>query len=347
MRLRAEQLEGHLRGGLAPVYLIHGDEPLLAARAADLVRAHARGRGYDERRVFHAEPGFDWGALAEAAGALSLFGGRQLLDLRLPTGKPGEQGARALTAYAEAPPPDTLLLVTAPRLDRAAQRSAWYRALEAAGVVVQVWPVERARLPGWIRQEAARLGLRLDAEAARLLAERAEGNLLAAAQELEKIRLLHGEGAVDARAVLEAVSDSARYGPQDLADAALAGEAARVARILAGLRAEGEAPALVLWVLAREARTLAAMAAEGGRAPEALAAAHGVWERRRPLVAGALRRLGRAGARAALAQAARADRVVKGAERGEPWGELLELALLLARGRGALPSPRALTAGEA
>jgi len=345
VRLRPEQLERHLRQGeLAPVYLIHGDEPLLAARAADAVRARARALGYDERRLFHAEPGFDWGALAEAAGALSLFGGRRLLDLRLPTGKPGEAGGRAIAAYAGAPPPDTLLLITAPRLDRGAQRAAWHRAVEAAGVVVQVWPLERARLPGWIREEGRRLGLALEPEAARLLAERAEGNLLAAAQELEKIRLLHGPGPVDAEAVLAAVADSARYDAQDLADAALAGEAARVVRIAAALQAEGEPPALVLWVLAREVRTLAAMAPElGRRSPEAVAAAHGVWERRRPLVVAALRRLPPARLRAALAQAARADRVVKGAEPGDPWGELVELALLLARGRGGLPAARELT----
>ncbi len=331
MKIAARQLPRHLQGGLAPVYLVSGDDPLLVQEACDLVRTRAREEGCSERMVFHAEAGFDWQALLQAAGGMSLFAERRLLELRLPGGRPGEAGARVLQAYGERPPPDTVLLVICPRLDGAAQRSRWFKALEQAGVVVQVWPLTPRELPRWVAERMRAAGLRPDGEAVRLLVERVEGNLLAAVQEIEKLRLLH-EGQVDAEAVLAAVADSARFDVFGLVDAALAGDARRATRILAGLRREGVEPVLVLWALARELRALARMAArvENGEAVEAVLAGQRVWDKRKPLMRAALARHGRRRWQGLLRRAARIDRLVKGQAPGNAWDELLQLALAMA-----------------
>jgi len=332
MKLRGDQLQAHLARGLAPIYMVSGDEPLQAGEAADAIRAAARAEGYGEREVLHVESGFDWSALLASTASLSLFAERRLVDLRLPTGKPGDAGSKALVQYAEAPPEDVLLLIGCPKLDAQQQRSKWFKALEAAGVVVQVWPVEPARLPAWIGRRMQAKGLQPEESAVSLLAEQIEGNLLAADQEIEKLLLLHGPGPVSADAVADMVADSARFDVFTLVDSALAGEAARTARILYGLRAEGVAPVLVVWALAREIRALAAMAFEAaqGGGPQAAMARHRVWDKRKPLVAKALRRYPPARWRALLAQCARLDRVVKGAAAGSPWDELLQLAEAMA-----------------
>ncbi|RMD77837.1 MAG: DNA polymerase III subunit delta, partial [Gammaproteobacteria bacterium] len=269
MRLRPEQLAGHLQGGLLPAYLVAGDELLLVQEAADAVRAAARRAGCEERVVLEGGPGCDWARLREEARALSLFASRRLVELRLPSPRPGEAGARALQAWAEDPPPGDVLLVTAPRLDREAQRARWVAALEAAGALVAVWPVERARYPAWVRARLEAAGFRPEPEAVAALAERTEGNLLACAQAVERLALLRpGGGALDEGAVLEAVAGGARYGVFELAERALAGDAAGAARALAALRAEGTEPALVLWAVARELRALLGQSGgRGGPAP--------------------------------------------------------------------------------
>ncbi len=332
MKLRAEQLDAHLAKTLAPVYVISGDEPLLEAEIVDRIRAAARARGFTDREVLAAEPGFDWSRLAAVAGNRSLFGGRTLIELRLPGGKPGDAGARELMRLAEHPSEETLLVVRCPRLDAAAQRTRWYKALEAAGAAIAVYPVERARLPDWIARRMRARGLEPTPEVVSFLAERVEGNLLAAAQEIEKLLLLHGEGRPDLETVTRAVTDSARFSVFDLADAALEGNPARVARILAGVRAEGTEAVLVLWSLAREVRTLArvAHAVEAGATPARALAEERVWDRRKPLVGRALRRLPAAGWQRLLRACARIDRIVKGAEAGDAWQELLQLALAVA-----------------
>lgn len=332
MKLRAEQLEGHLAQTLAPVYLVSGDEPLLEAEAVERIRGAARERGYTEREVLTVEPGFEWGRLAAAVGDRSLFGERKVLELRIPTGKPGEAGARELVALAERPPEDAVVVVRTPRLDAAAQRGRWYKALEGAGVVLTLWPVERARLPEWIAARMRARGLEPTPEVSAFLADRVEGNLLAAAQEVEKLLMLYGPGRPDLESVTRAVSDSARFSIFDLVDAALEGSAARVTRVLAGVRAEGTEPVLVLWALAREVRTLAriAQSVEAGATPARALADERVWDRRKPLVSRALRRYPAAGWRRLLRRCARIDRVIKGAETGGPWQELLQLGLAVA-----------------
>ncbi|QKT03100.1 DNA polymerase III subunit delta [Ectothiorhodospiraceae bacterium 2226] len=343
MRLRPEQLDAALRKPLAPVYVVTGDEPLQHGEACDALRRAARAQGYTEREVLTVETGFDWSRLGAAAGNLSLFGEQRLIELRVPTGKPGDAGGKALSAYAADPPADALLMVQLPKLDKRAQSTAWFRALEGAGVVVAVWPVEASRLPAWLTQRLRARGLQPTPEAAALIAERVEGNLLAAAQEVEKLALLLGEGPVDLEAVTGAVADSARYDVFGLVDAALAGDAAQVARSLGGLRGEGVEPPVVVWALARELRALHALArrvAAGEAAGQAMAQAR-VWDKRKAPTGAALRRLSVGRIENLLRLAARCDRVAKGAESGAPWDELLELSLGMA---GVRFVPRPLSA---
>ncbi|HEY7674479.1 MAG TPA: DNA polymerase III subunit delta [Burkholderiales bacterium] len=331
--LRLEQLEGHLARELQALYVVHGDEPLLALEAADAIRARARESGFSERVVLTAERGFQWGELAASGASLSLFGDKKLIELRLPSGKPGTEGAVAIETFSANLPPDALTLVTLPRLDRAGQSSAWFQALEAKGVVVNVYPVERMRLPGWIAARLARQKLRADAETLQFLADCVEGNLLAAHQEIQKLALLLPEGELSFDAVREAVLNVARYDAQKLTQAALAGERARLARMLAGLRGEGEAPPRVLWILADEIRAIARVQ-EGiaaGRTPADVLREARVWgDARQTLVSRAAKKLPRRALLAALEHAARIDRVVKGVESGDPWDELLQLGLRLA-----------------
>ncbi len=334
MPLPAERLASDLERGLRPCYLLAGDEPLLMQEAADAIRKAARAAGYDERLVFEVDAAFDWQSVASEAQALSLFACRRLFDLRMPDGKPGRDGGAALTAYAEAPPPDTCLLISCGRLDAAQRRSRWVKALDAAGAVVFFWPVEPGRLPAWIGRRMRQRGLRPDPDACALLAERVEGNLLACAQEIEKILVLKGAGAtVGADEIVELVSDNARFDVFALVDAALAADLARLPRILDGLRDEGVPEALVLWALQRELHVLFEMLdeVESGRAIQAVVSSRrGLPRGRQGLVARVLGRLRRDEVGRLVDQAARADRSIKGREPGNPWDELLQLALLLA-----------------
>ncbi len=341
MKIRIEQLASHLERPLVPIYLIHGDEPLQAGEAADAIRAAARAQGFTERQVFHVERGFDWSELRAAGDSLSLFAEQRLLELRMPGGKPGDGGARALAEYAQAPPEATLLLIACGKLDAAQQRSKWFKALEAAGAVLAVWPVAAGQLPAWVRRRLRARGLEASEAAAALIAERVEGNLLAAAQEVEKLRLLYPAGALDEQAVAAAVGNSARYDVFTLVDAALAGDAGRTARVLYGLSGEGVEPTVVLWALSRELRSLEPMARElaaGGRV-DAVLAAQRVWERRKPLLRAALARHRPGRLLRLLQYAARIDLIIKGQAAGTVWDELLQLALELA-GVGLVHAPR-------
>ena len=332
MKLNPRQLPRHLQEQMAPLYFISGDDPLLVQECCDLVRRQARAAGCSERIVMHAESGFDWNSLLQEAGGMSLFAERRLLELRLPGARPGEAGARALQAYGEQPPADKVLLVISGKIDAAQQRSRWFKALERGGVVVQVWPLAPRELPGWIRQRMLATGLKPSAEAVQLLAERVEGNLLAAVQEIEKLRMLHGAAPLEVEDILAAVADSARFDVFNLVDGALAGDVRRTTRILAGLRREGVEPVLVLWALSRELRGLAVMAGQlaAGAGVEQVLARQRVWEKRKPLLRQALRRHDAACWRALLARAAYLDRLIKGQAGGNVWDELLQLCLAVA-----------------
>jgi DNA polymerase-3 subunit delta len=329
MQLRAEQLASHLEKSVAPIYAIHGDEPLLALEAVDAVRAAARKRGFTDREMFEPGRSFDWSEFQHALASLSLFGGKKIVELRLGTGKPGAQGGEAIAAYCERPSADILLLVSLPRLDRTSQGSAWFSALSRAGAVVEIWPVERSRLPAWIAERLGRQRQRAPREALEFLADRVEGNLLAAHQEVQKLALLAPEGEIGLDAVREAVANVARYDAYDACEAMLAGDAARYLRIIDGLRSEGEAPTLVLWTLSEELYALARIQSgvATGRSIDDLLRENRVWgSRQRPMKAAATR-VAPAAVQKALAHAAGIDRAIKGVGAGQPWDEFLKLGL--------------------
>jgi DNA polymerase-3 subunit delta len=332
MQVKPEQLDAHLKKQLAPVYFISGDDPLRVMEAADAVRAAARAQGYDERDVLTVQTGFDWYSLQSEAGSLSLFSSQRVIDLRMPTGKPGREGAQARRDFAEQVPEDTLLLVTAGKLDPAARKSKWVQALDKAGVVLFIWPMDAREFNGWVAARMRRCGLEPTAEAVSMLADRVEGNLLACVQEIDKLYLLQGAGAVDADAITRLVADNARFDVFGLVDAALAGKAARSIRILHGLEAEGTAPQIVLWALAREIRQLTAMATQvaGGQAIPGVLSRYHVWANRKTAVGTALKRLKPAECNAMLRHCASIDRISKGRGAGNAWDELLQLTCRLA-----------------
>ncbi len=331
--LRFDDLPRAVAKGLAPVYLIGGEEPLLIEEALDALRASARAAGYSERDVLHADASFDWNRLAAASDNLSLFSDRRLLELRLPGGKPGRDGAAVLKAQAEASPEDTLLVVITGRLEAAQRKSAWVQAFAKAGVMSYAWPLRRGQLPTWIAARGRERGLQIAPDVAELLIDHNEGNLLALAQEIDKLVLLTEGNVVDRQAAQAAVTDSARFAVFDLPDAVLAGEVARSLRITERLRAEGEQPVLVLWGLARELRVLADLqqtAAVGGPL-QAVMQRHRVWKQRQNRLEQLARQSRRGSWPRLLNQAARVDRIIKGAEPGRPWDELVVLTSKAAR----------------
>lgn len=335
MQVRAEQLAAQLAKSLAPVYAIHGDEPLLALEAADAVRAAARKKGFTQREVFEPNRHFDWSEFTHAAGSQSLFGDRKLIELRLASGKPAAPAVKALVDYCERPSPDAVLLVTMPRPEGAGWwKSDWFAALDAAGAVVEVQPVARAQLPAWIAQRLALQKQSAPREVLDFLAERVEGNLLAAHQELQKLALLAPEGELALETVEEAVATVARYDPHTAVEALLARDAARYVRVIEGLRGEGEQPTFILFVLASALFVL--QGAQRGGALEPLFLQHRLFSK--PLqraVQASVRRFPAATLSAALAHAALIDRVTKGVALGDPWQEFIKLGLKLADGSKA------------
>lgn len=316
MALSLPQFERHLAGGeLRPVYLIAGDEHLVVLEAADALRAKARAQGYGEREVLEAgESGFKWHELSQSASAMSLFGSRRVVDLRIPTGRPGKEGGEAIEAWCAAPPPDTILLVTANAWSKSHETS-WFRAVEDAGSVVIAWPVKREELPDFAARRASSRGLSLTPDAIEVLIARTEGNLLATAQEIDKLVLLAGGRPLDGEALEALVADTARYDVFRLSDAALAGDAARALHMVDALRAEGDSvPGLLSWIatqlhaLARMSRTV-----ERGQSIDAAMRGENIWPASRQ--GGFRRALQRGNAAywaARLADAVRVEKLGKG-----------------------------------
>ena len=334
MKLNPAQLGKHLQGNLAPVYVVSGDEPLLCQEACDAIRQACRQQGFSERQVFNADNQFDWGHLLQASASLSLFAERRLLELRMPTGKPSDKGV-ALLEYLARPAEDTVLLISLPKLDGSTQKSKWAKSLiEGAHCqFLQIWPVDAGQLPQWIRQRLSQAGLSASAEAVDMISIRVEGNLLAAAQEIEKLKLLAEGNQVDLATVQAAVSDSARFDVFGLIDCALNGEASHALRMLEGLRGEGVEAPVILWALAREVRLLASIAqqySQGTPLEKAFSSARPpVWDKRRPLVSKALQRHSAARWAHLLRDAQQIDSQIKGQAQGDPWSGLSLLTLAI------------------
>ncbi len=335
----SDALFRQLERGIAPVYTICGDEPYLVEEAAAAVRAAARTAGYTDREVMYAERGFDWDQLGAEAASMSLFGSLRVIELRLPTAKPGDAGSKALVEYCANPAPDTVLLIIMGKLEAASRNSKWAKALDSAGPFLQCRAIPPDRLGAWIIERMRTRGLHPHPDAVQLLVQRVEGNLLAAAQEIEKLAMLHGEGTIDLEQVREAVADSARYDLFQCVDTAVGGDAGRALRMLDGMRAEGAEPTLVLWAIVRELRTLSSITtamAQGESVDRALYAAR-VWESRKGLIRDAAMRLKPSRLSRLMRRAAWADRVVKGMAPGSPWSELSYLTASLAGRRRSAP----------
>lgn len=332
MRLTPNELPAALERGLAPLYLLSGAEPLLLDEAVDRVRAAARDCGFSERSLHLADARFNWNELHADACSQSLFASRRLVEVRMPGGKPGAAGAKVLKELSGAVPEDTLIMVVAGALDRNARRSAWVGALEKSGTWVDAPLLSVREQRGWIRDRLASEGFQPDEAAVALLAERTEGNLLSARQQIDKLALAHDPGPLSVDAVMEAIADASRFDVFQLGSAALGQDLRRTARILAGLRRERAPLTLILWVLVRDITTLADLywrTARGDSLPAAMGALR-VWSSRKAEFRSALKRHGARSIRRLLVRSARADQVVKGARPGEPWTELQLLAFGLA-----------------
>jgi DNA polymerase-3 subunit delta len=332
MRFKPEQLSAALKKGLMPVYFISGDEPLQLGEMADAVRKAARTAGFENREIISVETGFEWNQLAFSADSLSIFADKKIIDLRLPTGTPGTDGAKALTAYCQRLPEDTLLLITAGKVASGALKSRWLEALDKAGAVIQVWPLEGQDLIRWLQQRMQQRGLSAETDGLRLLASRIEGNLLAAAQEIEKLYVLYGTGSLSQKQIFDVVADSSRYDVFKLMDSVLSAGVNRIIKILSGLRAEGIAAPVVLWALTREARSLIKikLALVGGQPRDLVFKNNQIWDKRKQLVSNALHRLSDSDLTGILVLSAQADRQIKGQQPGDAWETLRAICLMFA-----------------
>ena len=337
MQLRLDALDAHLAKPLAPLYVITSDEHLLSLETADKIRKAARGQGFLEREVMTSDRHFKWGELLASGQSMSLFGDKKLLELRIPTGKPGKEGGQALQEYSANVSSDTLTLITLPKLDWQTQKAAWVAALQKSSVYIDIPLVERAQLPAWIGMRLAAQGQSAGREGIDFIVDRVEGNLLAAHQEIQKLGLLYPEGKLNFDQVHDAVLNVARYDVFKLSEAMLTGDTTRLVRMLEGLKGEGEALPLVLWAVSEEVRTLLKLQSgiEQGRPLGALCKEYRVWGPRERLMGTALRRLNIDQLKSAQQEAAQIDKMAKGlradAYSGDAWDALMQLGLKLAQ----------------
>ncbi len=332
MRLTCKELPAALKKGMAPVYLLSGAEPLLLDEAVDNIRSAARDNGYTERTLHLADARFNWSDFFTDACSRSLFASRRMVEVRIPTSKPGVSGAKVLKELAGAPPEDTLVLVIAGMLDRNARKSAWVGALEKAGSWIDAPVLSASQHRTWIRDRLSDEGFEPEDSALMLLAERTEGNLLSARQQIDKLALTHEPGPLSVEAVMEAIADASRFDVFQLGSAALSQNLRRTARILTGLKRESAPLTLILWVLVRDITTLADLywrTARGDSLPSAMGTL-AVWSSRKAEFRAALKRHGAQSIADLLNRSARADQVIKGARAGEPWAELERLVFALA-----------------
>jgi DNA polymerase-3 subunit delta len=332
MLLKGDQLTAHLERELRPLYVLYGDEPLLVLEAADQIRAKSRQQGYSEREVLTVLPQFDWGQLLAAGGNMSLFGDKKLIDLRIPTGKPGKDGSAALQQWCQNLSLDNMLLITLPEMNWQDEKAVWFTTLVNAGVAIKLMAPPLAELPGWLAGRLRRQQQSADLESLKFIAERVEGNLLAAHQEIQKLGLLYPAGQLSAAQIREAVLNVARYDIDGLREALLVGDLARIKRTLDGLMQEGEAPPLVLWAMSEEIRALATirMGIDAGKPADLMLKEAKVWGPRQMPVKKALQRMSTVALEAALKHAGQIDRLAKGIGQGNIWEEFLRLGMRLA-----------------
>lgn len=326
MKIRQDQLTQLLQKGLSNTYLVSGDEPLLSMEACQQIRQAAQQQGFDERQVFHADASFDWAALADEANAMSLFSSRRILEVRINNGKPSDKGA-VLQTIITAKNPDNILLIICPRLDAASQRAVWVKAVEEQGVFLPIWPIERNQYMGWIKHRVQSSGLQIEPAALAMLAQHTEGNLLAAVQEIEKLKLL-GENNITADLLSEAITNNSRFNAFQLADACLLGDIANASHILSQLKAEGVEPIMILGALVRKIRQLISLKS---LQPQQLAGAfkqQGIWPKQQPPFQKALQNLNAEQLYATLKKAEAVDLAVKGSGE-DTWRLLHELVILL------------------
>ncbi len=340
MKLYADKLTAHLKKHTAPVYLLHGDEPFQLMELSDSLRQYAGAQGYAERQVLLATEDADWAAFREAADSLSLFSARRLIELRLPSGKPGRAGGEILQHYCSNPPEDVLLVIVSAKLDRGGTSSAWFKAIDKVGVTIAVWPIPLEKLSAWVADRLRRHGLSATPDAIVLITERVEGNMLAAAQEVERLALLYPEGEVSVDDVLAAVADCSRHSVNDLTNAALRGDVVRTLRVLHGLRDESVAPVLLHWSLAQEIRSgaRAAEAHEQGMGIDAALKSAGVWQNRAAPLKIAITRHPATTWLSMLTASSHLDRLIKGQASGNIWEAFEDICVQLAgRGERVLP----------
>jgi DNA polymerase-3 subunit delta len=338
LKLYANKLTSHLQNTLAPCYLVSGDEHLLVNEALDEIRAAAREKGFTSRESHVALSTFNWSSLAAVGANMSLFAEQRLVELRLPTGKPGREGSAAICEFVETLGPELMLLVIAPKLDKGTTNSKWVKTLTAKGAFLPIWPVELRELPSWVASRMRRVGLKPDRDAVAIIADRVEGNLLAADQEIEKLRLILGEAAVSGEDVSNAVANSSRFDVYKLVDAAVSGDARRAMKILNGLHGEGTEPVIVMWALTRELRLLARLADSVRRNVDLGAAMQQeyVWQNRQAMVRACIGRHPHTELYRLLKAAGRADAAAKGQAPGDPWQLAADIVVAL-----SLPDRRA------
>jgi DNA polymerase-3 subunit delta len=331
MRLRPDQLQQNLKANLLPIYVVSGDETLLVQECCDAIRFNCRKQGFN-REVLHVETGFDWSELLASAAAMSLFSERKLIELRMPTGKPGDAGGKALTEYASNASPDNVLLIICNKLEGSSTRTKWYKNIEAAGASIQCWPIDAKQLPHWISQRLTAVGLKADNEAIQMLAERVEGNLLAAVQEIEKLRLYTDADVIDANTIAAAVANNSRYDVFGLVDRVMEGDARGSLRMLQGLKAEGTGLPVLLWAVSRELRTLCQCAEqiEQGNGIDRVLQSQRVWDKKKAATTQALRRLSAKQLQQLITSANHIDQSVKGMVKGNSWDLLEQLVATMA-----------------
>jgi len=328
-KLRIDQLNRHLQQDLSNTYLVSGDETLLVEESCDAIRQRAQSDGFTERERYYVDNQFDWSQLLSAATSLSLFSDKKLIELRIEKGKPGDKGSKAICEYHDKPNDDNRLLIVTSKLDAGVQRSKWVKTIEKKGQWLPIWPISTAQLPRWLDQRIKKAGLTADSPCLELLAARTEGNLLAAHQEIEKLKLLSVDGYLTPELIAGAVADSARYDIFGLIDKIMYGDARNAVKTLQGLKAEGTEPTIILWGLAREIRTLLSINKNirEGQSFSWAAKQAGVWDKRQGLAQQAIKRINNQQLQLLLRQSNNIDKAIKGQRKADYWSELLDLVL--------------------